>query len=100
LYHGEINVINRTFGAARQTRVVDRSNRLPPFFNRQPMTSDASIDADRRKAGQKSAKPRQLVRLSCAGCAFAGRVARIHRLTEPGRRRRCQIPFSGGDEPM
>jgi hypothetical protein len=24
LYHGEINVINRTFGAARQTRVVDR----------------------------------------------------------------------------
>ena len=73
LYHGEIGVINRTFGAARRTRVVDRQ--LPPaFLNRRPMTSDASIDADWRKTGEKSAKPRQRVRLSCAGCAFAGRV--------------------------
>ena len=66
---------------------------------RRPMTSDASIDADRRKTGEKSAKPRQRVRLSCAGCAFVGRIA-----TAPIDRARSAStlpnPFSGGDEPM
>jgi len=98
LYHGEIGVINRTFGAARRTRVVDRQ--VGASFLSRPMTFGTSIDADRRKTGEKSAaKPRQRVRLSCAGCAFVGRIA-----TAPIDRARSAStlpnPFSGGDEPM
>src|SRR6516225_3594552 len=54
LYHGEIGVINRTFGAARRTRVVDRQVAACSF---EPANDVWRIDrADRRKTGQKSAK--------------------------------------------
>jgi hypothetical protein len=39
LYHGEIGVINRTFGAARRTRVVDRQV-AASFLNQRPTMSE------------------------------------------------------------
>src|SRR4029079_3952127 len=55
LYHGEIGLINRTFGAACRTRVTDRQVALAPFFNRRPMTSEASIEL----TGERPARNRQ-----------------------------------------
>jgi hypothetical protein len=44
LYHGEIDVINRTFGAARRTRGVDI--KLPASsLKRRPMTFAASLES-------------------------------------------------------
>jgi hypothetical protein len=43
LYHGEIGVINRTFGAASRIRVVDR-HAARIHLKRWQMTSDVSIE--------------------------------------------------------
>jgi len=79
LYHGEFGLINRTFGVARRTCVTDRQvARLLFSTDRQWCWR---IDrSNRRTTGRTSAKPRQLVRLSCAGCAFVDCVATARRL--------------------
>jgi hypothetical protein len=100
LYHGEIGLINRTFGAARRTRVVDRQVARLPFLNRRPMTSDASIEL----TGERPARNRQSHGSSCdCRVPVAHLLVALRASTDrpsPSTSPLPKSPFSGGDEPM
>jgi hypothetical protein len=99
LYHGEIGVINRTFGAAPRIRVVDRQ--LPAsFLNRRQMTSDASIEL----TGERPARNRQSHGNSgdCRApvAHSVGRAETAADSPSPVGGAATKIPFSGSDEPV
>jgi len=100
LYHGEIGVINRTFGAARRSRVVKRQVARLRDLNRRFMASDASIDAERGKDLAENRQTTPARATVVRRLRICGRAATAADRPGPVDGAGTKIPFSGGGEPV